>query len=306
MTRAAAGPPAAVVVNHDAGEALAACVASLDDEGATPVVVVDNGSQDGSLAQLERLRPATRVVQTGRNLGYGAGANRGIAATAGELVVVANPDIVVHPGALQVLTSALAGDPALAIVGPRISDPDGAWYPSARRFPAALDAAGHMVLGTVAPRNRFTRRYRMDDLDGSSARQVDWVSGACLVARRQALEELGGFDESYFMYAEDMDLCWRARRAGWAVAYVPAAEVTHVRGVSTAQRPYRMLAAHHRSALRFASRVESGWRRPLVAPAAVLLGLRFLLELGRLAVTGRPGGASRSRPPRSTPTPAAE
>ena len=92
------------------------------------------------------------------------------------------------------------------------------------------------------------------------------MSGACFLARRRALEELGGFDESYFMYAEDIDLCWRARRAGWGVAYVPDAVVTHLQGVSTARRPYRMLVAHHRSVFRFAARTERGWRR-LALPA---------------------------------------
>ena len=92
------------------------------------------------------------------------------------------------------------------------------------------------------------------------------MSGACFLARRRALEELGGFDESYFMYAEDTDLCWRARRAGWGVAYVPGAVVTHLQGVSTARRPYRMLVAHHRSVFRFATRTERGWRR-LALPA---------------------------------------
>jgi N-acetylglucosaminyl-diphospho-decaprenol L-rhamnosyltransferase len=295
---------AAVVVNHDAGDALVACVASLRRDGAAPVVVVDNASSDDSLSQLADAATARGavVISAGRNLGYGAGANRGIAATTQEVVVVANPDVVVHPGALDALIGALDADPTLAIVGPRISDPDGRRYPSARRFPSAVDALGHVLLGTVMPGNPFTRRYRMDDFSATGTVLVDWVSGACLVARRQALEELGGFDEAYFMYAEDMDLCRRAHEAGWAVGYVLDAEVTHVRALSTARHPYRMLAAHHRSALRFASRVETGWRRPLLVPIAALLGLRFLGEVGRLAASG--GGLARHR--RSPWSPSAE
>ena len=88
-----------------------------------------------------------------------------------------------------------------------------------------------------------------------------WVSGSCFLARRSALEELGGFDEAYFMYLEDMDLCWRAHHAGWGVGFAGTAEVTHVQGVSTARHPYRMMLAHHRSALRFTFRTTKGWRR---------------------------------------------
>ena len=175
-----------------------------------------------------------------------------------DLVLVSNPDVAVHRGALAALVEVLGADPTLAIAGPRILEADGTRYPSARRFPSLLDAAGHALLGDLAPANRFTRRYRMGDLDIDAVTEVDWVSGACFLARRRALEELGGFDESYFMYAEDTDLCWRARRAGWGVAYVPDAVVTHLQGVSTARRPYRMLVAHHRSVFRFATRTETG------------------------------------------------
>ena len=124
--------------------------------------------------------------------------------------------------------------------------------------------------GIFAPDNRFTRSYQHNELDGASgdAVEVDWVSGACFVVRRSAFEEVGGFDEAYFMYAEDVDLCWRLGRHGWSVAYVPTAEVTHRQGVSTDHHPYRMIVEHHRSLLRFAGRSTRGWRRvllPLVA-----------------------------------------
>lgn len=115
---------------------------------------------------------------------------------------------------------------------------------------------------------------------GGAARPVDWVSGACFMVRRQSFEELGGFDEAYFMYAEDLDLCWRARRAGWGVALVPAATVTHVQGVSTERHPYRMLVEHHRSAWRFARRCTAGWRRMLLPAAGAVLGVRLVANVG--------------------------
>ncbi|HXQ43940.1 MAG TPA: glycosyltransferase family 2 protein [Acidimicrobiales bacterium] len=289
MTETAAAPVAlrpavaVVVVNHDAGEALAAFLASIEAEGAAEVIVVDNASSDGSSDALDS-DSTVRLVRTGSNLGYGAGANRGLAATDADLVVVSNPDISVHPGALAALTAAFAADPTLAIAGPCILDPDGTRYPSARRFPSVGVAVGHALLGVLLPGNRFTRRYRMADLDPGTLSPVDWVSGACFMARRRALAELGGFDESYFMYLEDVDLCWRAHRAGWTVTYVPAAVVTHEHGVSTARRPYRMLVAHHRSAFHFASRTTDGWRRMGLPAVALVLGARLLVACARQAL----------------------
>jgi N-acetylglucosaminyl-diphospho-decaprenol L-rhamnosyltransferase len=287
------GAIAAVVVNHDAGKALLACVASLQADGVREVVVVDNASSDGSPEALMAVEPAVRLVPTGANLGYGAAANRGVAGVGSELVLVTNPDVAVHRGALGALAAALE-DPTVAIAGPQLLEANGTRYPSARRFPSYVDATGHALLAHVAPANRFTRRYRMDDLNTSTVAQVDWVSGACFLARRRALEELGGFDEAYFMYAEDADLCWRARRAGWGVVYVPQAVVTHLQGVSTARRPFRMLVAHHRSVLRFAARTERGWRRLALPLVAVFLALRLAVMCARqgvLAVRRAVGGA---------------
>ncbi|HTT86402.1 MAG TPA: glycosyltransferase family 2 protein, partial [Acidimicrobiales bacterium] len=196
------------MVNHDSGDALAGFVASLSSLDVAEVIVVDNASGDGSADHLDS-DVALRVVQTGANLGYGGGANRGLALAHAELVLISNPDVTVHPGALAELAEALQEDPVLAIAGPTIVGPDGSRYPSPRRFPSFTAAAGHALLGTLLPANRFSRRYRMDDLDldldpAAPRREVDWVSGASFLARRRALVELGGFDEAYFMYVEDL------------------------------------------------------------------------------------------------------
>src|SRR5205085_1114006 len=108
-------------------------------------------------------------------------------------------------------------------------------------------AAGHAFLGYVAPDNRYSRAYKLLDWDHASAGYVDWISGACFLARRQVYRAVGGFDESYFMYVEDVDLCWRLGRQGWKVGYDPAGRVVHRGGVSTDQRAYRMILEHHRS-----------------------------------------------------------
>jgi len=281
-------------VNHEAGEALVQCVKTLRAEGVADVIVVDNASSDRSIEDLVAADDAVRLVQTGTNLGYGAAANRGIDVSGSDLVLVSNPDVAVHRGALATLVDVLGADPVLAIVGPRILESDGTRYPSARRFPSLLDAAGHALLGDLVPTNRFTRRYRLGYVDAEEVTDVDWVSGACFLARRRALDELDGFDESYFMYAEDTDLCWRARRAGWGVCFVPGAVVTHLQGISTARHPYRMLVAHHRSVFRFAARTERGWRRLVLPVTAVFLALRLGVLCVRQALSARHGASRRA------------
>lgn len=292
----------AVVVNYNARDVLAACLTSLRAEGIHEIVVVDNGSVDGSESVVRRTDPAAVWLPSGANVGYGRAANLGAASTASGAVLVCNPDVVVRPGALVALVEALEADPTVGIVGPRLLNADGTIYPSARSFPSIVDAVGHGLLGLVWSANPFSRRYKMLDWDHADERCVDWVSGACLLVRRQAWEEIGGFDPSFFMYMEDVDLCWRAGRAGWGVLYQPGSEVTHLQGVSTNATPYRMIVAHHRSLWRFARRTTTGWRRlvlPALAPgmaarAGVACG-RHWLDVRRAArdAAGRhgPGGA---------------
>jgi len=280
---------AAVVVDYDAAETAAACVSSLLAEGVGEVLVVENGDPTATRRALAAGGMDVAVLATGRNLGYGAGANRGVAATGdSDYVLVANPDLVVHEGAVAALVAALDAEPADALVGPRICDERGVTFPSVRRFPSMGDAAGHALLGLFRPDNPFSNRYRPPDPAAVGPGEAEWVSGACFLVRRRAFEELGGFDESYFMFAEDMDLCWRLHRAGWGVGFAPGAVVTHAQGVSRRRHPYRMLVAHHRSALRFARRTNRGWRRAALPAAAVLLGGRLVAALAQEAARGAP------------------
>jgi N-acetylglucosaminyl-diphospho-decaprenol L-rhamnosyltransferase len=282
---------AVVVVNYESGPALARCVEGFRAEGAAELVIVDNGSTDGSVAALCRRFPDVEVLVPGRNLGYGAAANRGAAATSAPLLLVCNPDLEVRPGLLSALAEAVDSHPSCALAGPLIRTPGGDRYPSARRFPSLVDAAGHALLGIFVPDNRFTRSYQQPDLDACAdgTCTVDWVSGACFLVRRSAFEQVGGFDEAYFMYAEDVDLCWRLGRADWTVAYVPSAEVTHLQGISTDRRPFRMIAEHHRSLWRFAARSTEGWRRALLPLVAMGIATRAGLACLARIVRPRPG-----------------
>jgi N-acetylglucosaminyl-diphospho-decaprenol L-rhamnosyltransferase len=287
---------AAVVVNYEAGPVLERCVRSLlcdtSTGGPPDVVVVDNGSSDGSLAPVERTMPEVHVVRPDANLGYARAANLGSAATTAAVLAVCNPDVEVAPGTAAAILARFAAEPELAAVGPTIRNPDGSIYPSARSVPRLRDAAGHGLLGLVWRTNPFTRRYRQLDADPARPRDVDWVSGAAIWLRRDAIDDVGGWDEGYFMYVEDVDLCWRLRRAGWRVAYEPGGEVVHLQGRSTARHPYRMIAEHHRSLFRFAGKRWRGVRRALLVPAAVYLTLRAGLAMVEHALR------RRSEPPR--------
>jgi N-acetylglucosaminyl-diphospho-decaprenol L-rhamnosyltransferase len=263
----------AVVVDYRAGEALSACVASLRANGVTEVIVVDNDETASHPAALEDA--AVSVVHTGINLGYGRGVNRGAAVAHGDYLVVSNPDVVVHEGAVDALVAHLESHPEVGVVAPRIERPDGSLYPSQRVFPNVVLAGLHALLAPFWPDNPATRRYRASRPDGT----VDWVSGAFFVMRREVFEAIGGFDERFFMFAEDMDLCWRVRERGLSVAALNGAVVTHVEGLSRRHASRAMLIAHHESALRFEAYHARGARRLLVPVAALVLGVRLALAL---------------------------
>jgi N-acetylglucosaminyl-diphospho-decaprenol L-rhamnosyltransferase len=280
-----------VVVEYETGALLRECVESIvadDSAGPVDVVVVDNGGDGTAAARVGDL-PRVRVLSTGQNLGYAGGANVGVAATDAPVVAVCNADLVVEPGTAGAMLARLDAEADLAAVGPVVRNPDGTQYPSARTMPSLRDAVGHALLGVIRPTNRFTRRYRQLDVDPRSSRDVDWLSGAAVWLRRSALDSVGGWDEGYFMFMEEVDLCWRLRRLGWRVAYDPGGTVVHVQGVSREHHPYRMIVRHHRSAYRFADKRWRGARRLLLVPAAVFLTLRAAIEVAARALGARPG-----------------
>jgi N-acetylglucosaminyl-diphospho-decaprenol L-rhamnosyltransferase len=273
---------AAVVVNYEAGPLLADCVLSVladSSAGEVDLVVVDNGSRDGSIDRLREAVPDVRVIAASGNVGYARAANLGIAATSAPIVAVLNADLTMEAGTTKAMLARFDEEPALGACGPRVRNLDGSDYPSARRSPTVSLAVAHGLLGLWWPTNPFTARYRELDADPSRPRSVDWVSGAAVWLRRTALDVVGGWDERYFMYVEDLDLCWRLRRSGFDVAYEPAGAVTHVQGASTSRIPYRMIFEHHRSAWRFARRRLDGPRAALLPFAAVYLAGRCALAM---------------------------
>lgn len=247
------------------------------------VIVVDNASTDDSKAVTESF--GANWLPTGRNLGFGSAANRGVAAALREFVVVLNPDTVVEADLLVCLRDRLLQNPRVGLAGPAIRNPDGSIYPSARSFPSLVDAIGHATVGLITTNNPWTRRYR-------NPTTIDWISGTAMALRRTAFESVGGFDERYFMYVEDVDLCWRLRNAGWSVLYVPETAVTHTIGAASERAPYRMIVEHHRSLLRFEARTARGPRRLLLPLLAIAMAVRTVAAWTQRLVRQRPHAAA--------------
>jgi GT2 family glycosyltransferase len=210
----------AVVVTHGPDPDLNRCVGALVPQ-VDELVVIAN-------LPLETEAPAARILQNDRPLGFAANVNRGVAETTGEFVVIANPDTEPAPGVVATLAEFASGDPRRGIVGPQLRYPDGRRQPSRRRFPTVT---GTLVRRTplryaARPFERQRDHYLLDE-EPLEPVPADWMLGAFLLLRRPMLEELGGFDEGFRLYGEDIELCYRAAKAGWERWYVPAAVVTH-------------------------------------------------------------------------------
>jgi GT2 family glycosyltransferase len=255
----------------DLEEAVASVLAS-DPELKCEVIVLDNASRDGSAEMMRERFPGVRLLESPENVGFARGYNRAVGESKGRYILVLNPDTVVRPGALGRLIAFMEEEKQAGACGPRLLNSDGSIQYSCRRFPTPMAAVfRNTVLGRIIPRNHYTREYLMADWDHRAVREVDWISGAAMCIRREAWEEVGGFDEGFFMYAEDIDWCLRARQAGWKICYVPEAAIVHKIGRSSDQRPLPMVVQFHRSMARFYRKhYAPGWP----------WGLRWLPVLG--------------------------
>jgi N-acetylglucosaminyl-diphospho-decaprenol L-rhamnosyltransferase len=272
------GRVGATIVNYNAGDDLLACVQSLRDQGVQDISVSDNGSSDDSLERLAARFPDV-IVNHLPNPGYGGGMNGAAAHVSNEFVFIINPDAAVLPGAVDAFLQRMDSDPEIGIIGPRTQDPDGSLYPSVRRFPNLVDGIGHAVLGPVWKNNPFTKRYRMINSDHDQFSEVDWVSGAAMFTRRAAFDQINGFDDDYWMYMEDVDLCYRMHEAGWKVVYDPQAKIVHAQGTSTTKTARRFIftKAHHESVLKYQRKHATGIDRKLYP--VIFAGMKVRLAI---------------------------
>jgi N-acetylglucosaminyl-diphospho-decaprenol L-rhamnosyltransferase len=274
-----------VTVAYNPGEELAQFAATLATATSAPyrLTVVDNGD-DPRVVDDVAAGCGAEVVRPGANLGYGTGANLGARGGTEPWLVVANNDLVWEPGALDELVAAGRRNLRAGALGPKVLNTDGTVYASARALPSLVVGTGHAVLAPLWPGNPFTARYqRRSGLGAAEDKAVGWLSGSCLLLRREAFEAVGGFDEDYFMFFEDTDLGDRLGRAGWENVYVPSAVVVHDQGATWRERPAPMVRAHHASAERYLrGRYDAWWQAPVRGALAVGLRARAaLLTRGR-------------------------
>jgi N-acetylglucosaminyl-diphospho-decaprenol L-rhamnosyltransferase len=222
-----------VVVSYNTRDLLRQCLQSVFASVHRPaeVFVVDNASADGSTLMVAAEFPVVTLVALDRNLGFGAANNVALRRCRSPYVLLLNPDAVLAPDALGALVAALDARPGAGVVGPRILNPDGSLQSSGYHFPTLLtelrtskrvDAAITALSGPAAPLPHPT-----------DVTDVDWCDGACMLVRQAAIEQVGGFDEQYFLYTEELDWCFNARKAGWSIVVEPRAVVWHHRGQSS-------------------------------------------------------------------------
>jgi N-acetylglucosaminyl-diphospho-decaprenol L-rhamnosyltransferase len=261
---------AVVIVNFNTGEYLERCLESLETHRGDvklDVLVIDNASRDGSHLAAVTAHPWARLIENPENVYLSPAWNQGIRATEAPYVLLLNPDTEWWEGTLADYVAVARAHQRAGMVGPMVRNSDGSVYPSGRPLPGVADAMGHAFLGLVAPRNRFSKRYHMDGWDRSTEREVDWISGCCMLIPRAALDEVGSFDESFLLYGEELDMATRLRDAGWSVLFTPGIEILHAIGVSTG-RSRRMSVMHSASIYRYYRKHRArGWRR-LTLPLA--------------------------------------
>jgi hypothetical protein len=281
---------AVVVVSFEARETLVAGLAALRAPASFPLelVVVDNASTDGSAESVRAREPGALLIANGDNLGFARACNQGWRASRAPHVLFLNPDAEVTPGAVETLVSLLESRPAVGAAGPRTRGSDGTIQVSTGPdlTPLAELRQRRLVLG-VARREA----HALAEAEALHAREHEpaWVSGSCLVVRRAALEAVGGFDERFFLYEEDADLCRRLREAGWRVVFTPAAEVKHHLGRSMSKAPRRARLEYHRSHLLYYGKHNGPFSR---AALRILLAARGAREWLDATVSGdAPGRA---------------
>ena len=251
-----------VIVTYNSRGDIDRCVGPLTAEGALQVdhdiVIVDNASTDGTPAHVREHWPGVRVIDAGRNLGFAAANNVGIRETSGAFVLLLNPDTIVPRGAIDRLVATLESRSEAAVTGPRITDAQGHVELSFGPMISPLAELRQKIL-VVGNDRGWPIIARLVERRTRESREVDWVSGACLLIRRSDLEAAGLLDEQFFMYTEDVDLCASVRARGRTVLFEPAAQIVHLRGRSAASDRGATHAAYRRSQIAFYEKHHPRW-----------------------------------------------
>jgi GT2 family glycosyltransferase len=286
-----------IVVNYNAKQYLEACLASIQETASGlryELLVADNGSRDGSVEALRGRFPWVTWVLNEGNVGYARANNQGLEVARGRYLLLLNNDTIVLPSALARMIAFLEERPKAGIVGCKVLNPDGTVQGTARSFPGVMNAlfGRHTLLTRAFPENRFYRRYILSRDEGPEGpMEVDWVSAACLLARREVYQDVGPLDEDFPLYFVDTDWCRRAKARGWQVWYDPGAEIVHHehKGGTRASRRQviRMTMLMHTAAYRYFCKYHGGmaWH-PMRLVAFLGLALKASVAVSRELLRG--------------------
>jgi GT2 family glycosyltransferase len=272
-----------VIVNYNGGILLQRTLETLYDTTAglpLEVFVVDNASTDDSLDRVRAEFPQVQIIESSTNLGFSRANNRALRRVQGGYILLLNPDVELQPGAVQTALGYLSSHLDVGIVGPRVLLPNGSLdKPCRRSFKTPVIYFYKTVgLSALFPHSPRFNRYYMGFLPEDQLAEVDAVIGAFLMIRRECMEGIGLLDERFFIYCEDEDWCFRAKKAGWKVVYNPEAVVIHHKGSSTSKRPLRMTFEWHKAILQFHRKNIAADYSPLVNGLVYLgIGTRLLV-----------------------------
>jgi len=239
-----------IIVNYHNSHTLGDCLASIYQNPPASefeVILINNSPNDTGWQPVVEQYPQAICIENKRNLGFASANNQGFSESRGQRTLFLNPDAILKPGAIEHMAEFLDAHPDVGIVGPRVLNSDGTIQMSCRRFPTLWTGLfnRYSLLSRWFPRNRFTRRYLMTDFDHDSTMEVDWVSGCCMMVPQNVFEEAGRFDENYFLFNEDVDLCRSVWQKGYRVMYEPAAEVVHQITTSHGKTDPRAIIKRH-------------------------------------------------------------
>jgi N-acetylglucosaminyl-diphospho-decaprenol L-rhamnosyltransferase len=281
---------AIVIVNYNTCEHLRRCLASIREDDEVEVIVIDNHSSDGSVEMVQGEFPRVTLLAQQTNTGYGAAANAAIAECNADYVLLLNSDTLLQTESAAALRDYLESYPQAAIVGPRLHNIDGTLQPSCYPRPTPFflfleeSLLGRLVAYMPGLRQRYLRTWRHD-----KARIVPWVLGAALAIRRSAFAETGGFDPTYFMYFEEIDLCQRLRTQGWQIHFAPVTTIVHAGGASTRQQYAAMQYRLFSSTQLFYHRHYTAWQMRLLRLTLIpIISARLVLEATRYGRTHTP------------------
>jgi len=272
---------AVCIVNYNTRDLLRVCLNSLLIENPDEIVVIDNASGDRSVEMLHSEFPSVRLLTNPENTGYGAAANRAIRHCVSQHILLLNSDTIVKPGAVQALQKYMDKNASVAVTGPRILNLDGTIQTSCFHFPTPLHVFLYLTnLYRAIPVLPILRDHSLQSGLVVAPQQVSWVLGAAMGIRRVAFESVGGFDESYFMYFEEVDLCYRLARAGWQVHFSPSPQIIHLGGASTKQNKSQMTLQYFTSLQHFYRQHYSGMRRAQLFVFVQFMALASLIHRG--------------------------